>query len=121
MDRFVFSPRADTAYFGKPPAELVKGTPAIAELHVTLLNLFGGFLICLAIAQFCLVWFGLRAGHPWARGPWPSVTWPLSFITGRWRYRPLRVCSHWDSRTFTLTPCIPWSLCRSRHSSVGSV
>ena len=66
MDWFVFSPRADAAYFGKPPAELVRETPAIAELHVTLLNLFGGFLICLAIAQFCLVWFGLRAGHGWA-------------------------------------------------------
>ena len=66
MDWFVFSPRADAAYFGKTPAELVKETPAIAELHVMLLNLFGGFLICLAITQFCLVWFGLCAGHLWA-------------------------------------------------------
>jgi len=66
MDWFVFSVRADTAYFGKSPTELAKATPALAELHVTMLNVFGGFLICLAILQFCLVWFGLREGHTWA-------------------------------------------------------
>ena len=82
MDWFVFSPRADSAYFGKTPTELVKETPAIAELHVTLLNLFGGFLICLAIAQFCLVWFGLRAGHAWAL--WALVISDFAVVIHYW-------------------------------------
>lgn len=107
MDWFVFSPRVDSAYFGKMPAELVKETPAIAELRVTLLNLFGGFVICLTIAQVCLVWFGLRAGHPWRCGPWLSATWPWSFNTGSGWCRRLRGRSHWASRIFNLTCCIP--------------
>ena len=66
MDWFVFSVRADTAYFGRSPSELTQETPAIAQLHHTMLNLFGGFLTCLAILQFGLVGFGLCQGHLWA-------------------------------------------------------
>lgn len=82
MDWFVFSVRADSAFFGKPPVELIKEMPAIAELHVTLLNLFGGFLICLAIAHFCLVWFGLRAGHQWAL--WALAISDLAVVVHYW-------------------------------------
>jgi hypothetical protein len=82
MDWFVFSVRADAAYFGKPPAELVKATPAIAELHVTLLNLFGGFLICLAITQFCVVWFALRGGQIWAL--WALAIGDLAVVVHYW-------------------------------------
>ncbi len=82
MNWFVFSVRADTAYFGQSPPDLVKENSAIAELHVTMLNLFGGFLICLAIAQFCLVWFGLREGHLWAL--WALAISDLAVVVHYW-------------------------------------
>jgi hypothetical protein len=82
MNWFVFSVRADEAYFGKPPAELVKGDPVIAELHVTMINLFGGFLICLAIIQFCLAWFGLRSGYRWAL--WALAAGDLAMVVHYW-------------------------------------
>ncbi len=82
MDWFVFSVRADTAYFGRSPAELTQETPAIAQLHVTMLNLFGGFLICLAILQFGLVAFGLCQGQLWA--VWVLAIADLTFVAHYW-------------------------------------
>jgi len=82
MDWFIFSVRADTAYFGQSPTDLIKETPAVAMLHVTLINLFGGFLISLAIAQFCLVWFGLCGGHTWAL--WALTVSDLAVVVHYW-------------------------------------
>ena len=82
MNWFVFSPRADAAYFGKSPTELAKEDPAIAELHVAMLNLYGGFLICLAITQICLVWFGLRNGYMWAL--WALAISDLAVVVHYW-------------------------------------
>jgi len=82
MDWFIFSVRADTAYFGRSPSELTQETPAIAQLHVTMLNLFGGFLICLAILQFGLVAFGLCQGQLWAL--WVLAIADLAFALHYW-------------------------------------
>ena len=82
MDWFVFSVRADTAYFGHSPAELTRQTPAIAEVHLAMLNLFGGFLVCLALLQFGLVWFGLRQGHIWAL--WVLAFADLALVVHYW-------------------------------------
>ena len=82
MDWFIFSVQADTAYFGRSPAELAHETPAIAELNVTMINLYVGFLICLALVQFGLVWFGLCRGQSWAL--WTLAIADLVFVIHYW-------------------------------------
>lgn len=109
MDWFVFSVRADTAYFGRSPSELTQATPAIAQLHVTMLNLFGGFLICLAILQFGLVWFGLREGCLWSL--WVLAIGDLALVVHYWvlvvppfaRSFPLRLS---DLHPYVLYPMV---------------
>lgn len=66
MDYFLFNAQVDTAYFGRPPLELVQETPAIAKLHTLMINHTVGFFFPLGILQLSIVWFGLRRGHRWA-------------------------------------------------------
>jgi hypothetical protein len=82
MKFFVFSARADTAYFGRPPVELAQESPAIAKLHVAMLTVSGGFLVSLAIIQFGLVWFGLRNGQSWAL--WTLAIGDLALAVQYW-------------------------------------
>lgn len=65
--QYVFvSARADTAYFGRSPSELVGSDPAFDKLRTMMIAVIAGLLL-LAGATFVFVsWFGLRNGSTWA-------------------------------------------------------
>ena len=68
----VFSPRSDVAAFGKSSADLIHDQPAAQYTKVTIYYMLSGLYLAVAILHFCLVWFGLRSGQPWA-------LWALTF------------------------------------------
>jgi len=63
---FVFSAKAEEAWLGKSPAELVQDFPALRRLYLVLVDLTEAFTLGFGILTVGLVWFGLRTGQGWA-------------------------------------------------------
>ena len=62
---------ADTAFFGRPPAEVVRETPRAGLLILTLPNFMMGFMLALGVLLVAVVRFGLRERQGWAL--WAAV------------------------------------------------
>jgi len=63
---FAFSARADEAWLGKSPAQLVEEFPGLRRLYLLLIDFTEAFALGFAILTIGLVWFGLRTGQGWA-------------------------------------------------------
>src|SRR3989304_5551281 len=63
---FAFSARADEAWLGKPPAQLVEEFPGLRRLYLLLVDFTEAFALGFALLTIGLAWFGLRTGQGWA-------------------------------------------------------
>ena len=63
---FVFSAKAEEAWLGKPPAELVKEMPSLRQLYLVLIDFTEAFMLGFGVLLVGLTWFGLRTGQEWA-------------------------------------------------------
>ncbi len=63
---FVFSAKAEEAWLGKPPAELVKEMPGLRQLYLVLVDFTEAFMLGFGVLTIGLAWFGLRTGQGWA-------------------------------------------------------
>lgn len=60
------SGRADTAYFGDSPGELLAADPAFDKFRTMLITVNSGSLVMAGIMFMLVAWFGLGRGYPWA-------------------------------------------------------
>ena len=67
-DKFglVFSPRTDTAVFGRSAAEIAREQPAAQVIKVSVYDMLSGLYLAVAILHFPIVWLGLRQGQAWS-------------------------------------------------------
>jgi hypothetical protein len=62
----LFTPRVDEILFGRTPADIVAGEPAVLEVQLFYVDLAATLLLALGVLLGFLTWFGLRPGHRWA-------------------------------------------------------
>lgn len=66
---FLFvSNRADTAYYGGTPADLLRADPALAKMRMTFFIVSSGLNAGLGALQAAIAWFALRRRQRWALG-----------------------------------------------------
>ena len=61
-----FTPAADKALFGAPPADLLRDDRALVQLRSLTFLVIAAALVGLGIAELALTWYGLREGQGWA-------------------------------------------------------
>lgn len=64
--QFIFGPKADTLFFGRPPRDVVRDNPMVGRLAMIFIDFMTGFMLAFGIVLFGVVWFGLRHGQEWA-------------------------------------------------------
>ena len=62
----MISNRADSAFFGVEPSQLLQRTPELAKLRAALSPVIGGWLITIGILTITVTWFGLRNFQTWS-------------------------------------------------------
>jgi len=62
----MISNRADAAFFGVEPLQLLQRTPELAKLRAVLSPVIGGWLISIGLFTIAVTWFGLRNFQPWS-------------------------------------------------------
>lgn len=60
------STRADTAFFGRAPAELTAADPALDKFRTLAIAVIAGLLLLAGMAFVLVSWFWLRTGSGWA-------------------------------------------------------
>lgn len=62
----LFTPWVDEAIFGRPPADIIAGEPAVKTVQLFYVDLGATMLLAMGVMVGFVTWFGLRAGHRWA-------------------------------------------------------
>ena len=62
----MISNRADSAFFGIEPTQLLQQTPELVKLRTVLSRVIGGWLITIGMFTVAVTWFGLRNFQTWS-------------------------------------------------------
>jgi hypothetical protein len=81
-EQFVFGPKADALFFGRPPREVVRDNPMVGRLALIFIDFMTGFMLAFGIVLFGVIWFGLRHGQEWAL--WVAVLGNAAMLVYYW-------------------------------------
>jgi hypothetical protein len=62
----IVSPRADRILFGQEPQTILETDATVFQLRTILINIIGGLLFALGVAEMFIAWFALRNAEPWS-------------------------------------------------------